>query len=95
MINLIYINNTWLPVENINDVSTIIREYYNIELADQMDELFPVHTDEEYYELESELEARKNVISNMQEEIFQLHYKIEKLEAQLSEANDKIFKLEI
>ena len=40
MIKLIYINDTWLPVENINDVSTIIREYYNEELADQMDKLF-------------------------------------------------------
>lgn len=64
-------------------------------IADQMDKLLSEHTDEEYYELEYELEVRKNVISNMQEEIFQLHYKIEKLEAQLSEANDKIFKLEI
>lgn len=43
MIKLIYINDTWLPVENINDVSTIIREYYNEELADQMDKLFSEH----------------------------------------------------
>lgn len=44
MIKLIYINDTWLPVENIDDVSNIIREYYNKELADQMDKLFPEHT---------------------------------------------------
>ena len=43
MIKLIYINDTWLPVENIDDVSTIIREYYNKELADQMDQLIPEH----------------------------------------------------
>mgnify|MGYP001421751835 CR=1 FL=1 len=43
MIKLIYINDTWLPVENIDDVSTIIREYYNEELADQMDQLIPEH----------------------------------------------------
>lgn len=41
MIKLVYINDTWMPVENINDVSTIIREYYNTELADQMDQLIP------------------------------------------------------
>ena len=40
---MIYINDTWLPVENIDDVSTIIREYYNEELADQMDQLIPEH----------------------------------------------------
>ena len=39
-------------MENIDDVSTIIREYYNEELADQMDKLFPEHTNEEYDELE-------------------------------------------
>lgn len=94
MIKLIYINDTWLPVENINDVSTIIREYYNEELADQMDKLFPEHTNEEYDELECELEDKSCMMDDMQEEIFQLHYKIEKLEAQLSEAYDKIFELE-
>ncbi len=65
-----------------------------MKLADKLDELFPAHTAEEYYELENELETRKNVISNMQEQIFQLNYKIEKLEALLSEAYDKIFELE-
>lgn len=95
MIKLIYINDTWLPVQNIDDVSTIIREYYNKELADQMDKLFLEHTNEEYDELRYELTHNGDVINIMQEEIFQLHYKIEKLEAQLSEANDKIFKLEI
>mgnify|MGYP004592267501 CR=1 FL=1 len=95
MIKLIYINDKWLPVENIDDVSTIIRKYYNTELADQMDRLIPEHTDEEYDELEYKLTHKGDVINIMQEEIFQLNYKIEKLEAQLSETNDKIFELEI
>lgn len=82
-------------MENIDDVSTIIRKYYNTELADQMDRLIPEHTDEEYDELEYKLTHKGDVINIMQEEIFQLNYKIEKLEAQLSETNDKIFELEI
>lgn len=90
MIKLIYINDTWLPVENINDVSTIIREYYNEELADQMDKLFSEHINES----ECELEDKSCMMDDMENEIFQLHYKIEKLEAQLSEAYDKIFELE-
>ncbi len=59
MIKLIYINDTWMPVENINDVSTIIREYYNTELADQMDQLIPEHTDEKYDELTNDIEDKK------------------------------------
>ena len=93
MIKLIYINDTWLPVENIDDVSTIIREYYNKELADQMDKLFPEHTNEEYDELECELEDKSCMMDDMENEIFQLNNKIDELEAQLNEANDKIFEI--
>lgn len=95
MTNLIYINNTWLPVENINDVSTIIREYYNIELADQMDQLIPEHTDEEYDELINDIEDKSSMMDDMEDEIFQLNNKIDELEARLDETNDKIFELEI
>lgn len=95
MIKLIYINDTWLPVENINDVSTIIREYYNEELADQMGKLFPEHTNEEYDELECELEDKSCMMDDMEDEIFQLNNKIDELEAQIDEANDKIFELGI
>lgn len=95
MIKLIYINGTWFPVENINDVSTIIREYYNTELADQMDQLIPEHTDEEYDELTNDIEDKNSMMDDMEDEIFQLNNKIDELEAQLDEANDKIFELEI
>ena len=95
MTNLIYINNTWLPVENINDVSTIIKEYYNIELADQMDQLIPEHTDEEYDELINDIEDKSSMMDDMEDEIFQLNNKIDELEARLDETNDKIFELEI
>ena len=95
MIKLIYIDDTWMPVENINDVSTIIREYYNIELADQMDQLIPEHTDEEYDELINDIEDKNSMMDDMEDEIFQLNNKIDELEAQLDEANDKIFELEI
>ena len=84
-----------MPVENINDVSTIIREYYNIELADQMDQLIPEHTDEEYDELINDIEDKSSMMDDMEDEIFQLNNKIDELEARLDETNDKIFELEI
>ena len=95
MIKLVYINDTWMPVENINDVSTIIREYYNTELADQMDQLIPEHTDEEYDELINDIEDKNSMMDDTENEIFQLNNKIDELEVQLDEANDKIFELEI
>ena len=90
---MIYINDTWLPVKNINDVSAIIREYYNKELANQMDQLIPEHTDEEYDGLECELSDNQIVMDDMEDEIFKLNNKIDELEAQLDKANDKIFEL--
>lgn len=95
MIKLVYINDTWMPVENINDVSTIIREYYNTELADQMDQLIPEHTDEEYDELINDIEDKNSMMDDTENEIFQLNNKIDELEAQLDEANDKISELGI
>ena len=84
-----------MPVENINDVSTIIREYYNTELADQMDQLIPEHTDEEYDELINDIEDKNSMMDDTENEIFQLNNKIDELEAQLDEANDKISELGI
>lgn len=84
-----------MPAENIIDVSNIIREYYNIELADKMEELFPAHTDEENYELERELEDKQLIMDGMEDEISQLNNRIDELEAQLDKVNDKIFESEI
>ena len=36
---MIKVNEHWEKVETLSDISRVIREYYNNELADKMDEL--------------------------------------------------------
>ena len=45
---MIYINDHWEEVRDLQDVSKIVREYFNEDLADELDKLIPEHTDEEY-----------------------------------------------
>lgn len=49
---MVLINDNWEEVRDLEDVSKIIREYFNEDLADEMDKMIPEHTDEEYRDLE-------------------------------------------
>lgn len=50
---MLRINGHWETVSNLRDVSKIIREYYNSELADEMDELIKAQDAEiRYLQLE-------------------------------------------
>lgn len=41
---MILINNNWEQIDDLHDVSKIIRENYNGDLADELDKLIPEHT---------------------------------------------------
>jgi hypothetical protein len=41
-----YIEGHWETVESLDDISRIIREYYNRELADELDKLIDEQEDE-------------------------------------------------
>ena len=43
---MMYIEGHWETVESLEDVTSIIREYYNRELADKLDKLIGVQEDE-------------------------------------------------
>lgn len=43
---MMYIEKHWETVDNLQDISRIIREYYNRELADELDKL--IDEQEEY-----------------------------------------------
>lgn len=43
---MMYIEGHWETVDCLRDVSRIIREYYNRELADEMDNLIGIQEDE-------------------------------------------------
>ena len=51
---MMYIEGHWETVDTLSDISRIVREYYNYELADVLDELIPDsnNLEEELRELE-------------------------------------------
>ena len=89
---MILVNDNWEQIYDLQDVSKIIREYYNRDLADELDKLIPKHTDEEYEGLEEELWEKENIIDDLEGELSaleleneQLQRKIDDLEMQLEE----------
>lgn len=45
---MMYIEGHWERVDTLQDVSKIIREYYNEELANEMDDLIEVQKESKY-----------------------------------------------
>lgn len=84
---MVLINDSWEEVRDLEDVSKIIREYFNEDLADEMDKMIPEHTDEEYQDLEWQLEEKDGDITSLKDENDTLENRIEVLE-------EKIEKLE-
>ena len=89
---MIVVNDNWEQIHDLQDVSKIIKEYYNRDLADELDKLIPEHTDEEYEGLKEELWEKENIIDDLEGELStlelenkQLQRKIDDLEMQLEE----------
>ena len=89
---MILVNDNWEQIYDLQDVSKIIRENYNRDLADELDKLIPEHTDEEYECLKEELWDKENIIDDLESELStleleneQLQRKINDLEMQLKE----------
>ena len=87
---MIYINNHWEQVNNLQDVIRIVGEYYNDELAKIMEGLIPEHTDDEYYDLEFEISNKEDEIIGLENEIDNLQSEVERLEDKVSELEDKL-----
>lgn len=82
---MILVNGNWEEVYDFYDISKIIRQQFNSDLADVLDKLVPNHTDEEYYELECELEEKCSEISELEDE---LSYKDEEIDRKDEEIED-------
>ena len=60
---MMYIEGHWETVDTLEDVVRVIREYYNNELADALDELIP---DNEFSEADiEELEELRGIVEEI------------------------------
>ena len=82
---LILINDNWEHISDLQDVSKIIRENYNRDLADELDKLISEHTDEEYEDLQWDYDHKCDKVIDLENEIDDLQKEIERLEGKIEE----------
>ena len=82
---MILVNDNWEQIYDLQDVSEIIREYYNRDLADELDKLIPKHTDEEYEGLKEELWDKENIIDDLESELSTLELENEQLQRKIND----------
>ena len=82
---MILVNDNWEQIHDLQDVSKIIKEYYNRDLADELDKLIPEHTDEEYEGLKEELWDKENIIDDLESELSTLELENEQLQRKIND----------
>lgn len=89
---MILIEGNWEEVRDLQDAACLVRSYYNSDLADEIDGLTPIYSDEEYYklldkidDLEKENERLQDENCSLDSENDMLRKKIEQLEDMLNE----------
>lgn len=81
---MIYINDHWESVSTLDKCLNLVREY-NKELVTKIVELLPIHTDEEYDELERELKKSDDYLRDAEDEIDRLHEQVDDLNEEISD----------
>lgn len=84
---MIYINDNWESVSTLDKCLNLVEEY-NKELAAKIVELLPFHTDEEYYELEKELEKSDGYLRDAEDEVDRLQEQVDDLNEEISDLED-------
>ena len=79
-------NGNWEQIYDFQDVSTLIREYYNRDLADELDKLI----DETNQDFQCELRAKEDKISELENDIIDLELDVQYLIKQVEELENKI-----
>lgn len=81
---MIYINDHWESASTLDKCLNLVREY-NKELAAKIVELLPIHTDEEYDELENELEKSDSYLRDAEDEVDRLQEQVDNLNEEISD----------
>ena len=91
---MILVNDYWEEVRDLQDVSKIVREYFNEDLADELDKLIPEHTDDEYEGLQWDYDSKCDKVTDLENELSDLEKENKRLEEKVEELEDKITELE-
>ena len=83
---MILVNGNWEQIYDFQDVSTLIREYYNRDLADELDKLI----DETNQDFQCELREKEDKISELENDIIDLELDVQYLRKQVEELENKI-----
>ena len=81
---MIYINGYWESSSTLDKCLNLVGEY-NKELAAKIVELLPIHTDEEYYELEKELKKSDDYLRDAEDEVDRLQEQVDDLNEEVSD----------
>ena len=81
---MIYINGYWELPSTLDKCINLVGEY-NKELAAKIVELFPIHTDEEYDELERELKKFDEYLRDAEDEVDRLQEQVDDLNEEISD----------
>ena len=79
-------NGNWEQIYDLQDVSTLIREYYNRDLADELDKLI----DETNQDFQCELREKEDKISESENDIIDLELEVQYLRKQVEELENKL-----
>ncbi len=91
---MILVNDKWEKVRDLQDISKIIRENYNYDLAEELDKLIPEHDENDYFRLECDVANMQNEISALEDENSYLEDRVDKLENNVEDLEKEIEKLE-
>ena len=83
---MILVNDNWEQIYDLQDVSTLIREYYNRDLADELDILI----DKTYQGFQCELREKEDKISELENDIIDLELEVQYLRKQVEELENKL-----
>ena len=86
---MIMINNEWQQVETIEEIQRIVAENLSEELAAQIESFLPEHSDNEYWDLECELNDVQNELENLEDEYEWDERRIEELEEENRRLTDR------
>lgn len=87
---MILINGYWEQIYDLQDISKIIRENYNRDLADELDRLIPKYTNDDYLELKKKYKKSEKRVYELEAENYDLANRVNLLECKVDELEDRI-----